>query len=118
MKILMATSEFAPLASTGNLGETVRTLAVELKRLGHDVSIAMPLYRSVREGRSQLESSYDQTQIALGEKRATAEFLVTKTPEGIPVHLIHPAEYFDRSAIYSANDRASQDKSKRFIFFA
>ena len=118
MKILMATSEFAPLASTGNLGETVRTLAVELKRLGHDVSIAMPLYRSVREGRSQLQSSYDQTQIALGEKRVTAEFLVTKTPDGIPVHLVRRDEYFDRSGIYSGNDRAYEDNSERFIFFA
>ena len=118
MKILMATSEFAPLASTGNLGETVRTLAVELKRLGHDVSVAMPLYRSIREGRYQLESSYDQFQIALGEKKVTAEFLVTKTPDGIPVYLVRRDEYFDRSGIYSGNDRAYEDNSERFIFFA
>ena len=118
MKILMATSEFAPLASTGNLGETVRTLAVELKRLGHDVSIAMPLYRSIREGRYQLESAYEQTQISLGEKKVTAEFLVTKTPDNIPVYLVRRDEYFDRSGIYSGNDRAYEDNSERFIFFA
>jgi len=118
MKILMATSEFAPLASTGSLGETVRTLAVDLKRLGHDVSVAMPLYRSIREGRHQLEPSYDQLQIGLGEKKVTAEFLVTKSPEGIPVFLIRRDEYFDRSGIYSGNDRAYEDNSERFIFFA
>jgi starch synthase len=118
MKILMATSEFAPLASTGSLGETVRTLAVELKRLGHDVSVAMPLYRSIREGRHQLEPSYNQLQISLGEKKVTAEFLVTKSPEGIPIFLVRRDEYFDRSGIYSANDRAYEDNSERFIFFA
>lgn len=118
MKILMATSEFAPLASTGALGETVRTLAVELKRLGHDVSVAMPLYRSIREGHYQLEPSYNQLQIAVGEKKVTAEFLTTKTPEGIPVFLVRRDEYFDRSGIYSGNDRAYEDNSERFIFFA
>jgi len=118
MKILMATSEFAPLASTGSLGETVRTLAIELKRLGHDVSVAMPLYRSIREGRHQLEPSYNQLQIGLGEKKVTAEFLVTKGPEGIPIFLVRRDEYFDRSGIYSGNDRAYEDNSERFIFFA
>lgn len=118
MKILMATSEFTPLASTGSLGETVRTLAVELKRLGHDVSVAMPLYRSIREGSHQLEPSYNQLQISLGEKKVTAEFLVTKSPEGIPIFLVRRDEYFDRSGIYSANDRAYEDNSERFIFFA
>jgi len=118
MKILMATSEFAPLASTGALGETVRTLAVELKRLGHEVSVAMPLYRSIREGRYQLDPSYDQLQIALGEKKVTAEFLATKTPDGIPVFLVRRDEYFDRSGIYSGNERAYEDNSERFIFFS
>jgi starch synthase len=118
MKILMATSEFAPLASTGALGETVRTLAVELKRLGHDVSVVMPLYRSIREATYKLEPSYDQLQIALGEKKVTAEFLITKTSEGIPVFLVRRDEYFDRSGIYSGNDRAYEDNSERFIFFS
>jgi starch synthase len=118
MKILMATSEFAPLASTGSLGETVRTLAVELKRLGHDVSVAMPLYRSIREATYKLEPSYDQLQIALGEKKVTAEFLTTKTSEGIPVFLVRRDEYFDRSVIYSGNDRSYEDNSERFIFFS
>jgi starch synthase len=118
MKILMATSEFAPLASTGALGETVRTLAVELKRLGHEVIVAMPLYRSIREGRYQLEPSYNQLQIALGEKKVTAEFLATETPDGIPVFLVRRDEYFDRTGIYSGNERAYEDNSERFIFFS
>jgi starch synthase len=118
MKILMATSEFAPLASTGVLGETVRTLAIELKRLGHEVSVAMPLYRSIREGRYQMEPSCDPLQVPLGEKKVTAEFLATKTSDGIPVFLVRRDEYFDRSGIYSGNERAYEDNSERFIFFA
>ena len=50
MKILMATSEFSPLGSTGELGDQVRVLTTELKKLGHDVSVVMPFYRSVRPG--------------------------------------------------------------------
>ena len=33
MKILMATSEFSPLGSTGDLGDQIRRLTVELRYL-------------------------------------------------------------------------------------
>ena len=54
MKILMATSEFSPFASTGDLGGQVGILAAELKRLGHDVNVVMPLYRTVRESKQDI----------------------------------------------------------------
>jgi starch synthase len=118
MKILMATSEFAPLASTGALGENVRTLATELKRLGHDVSAVLPLYRSIREGHFRVEPSHGAFQVALGDKKVTGEFLSTQSPDGIPVFLVRRDEYFDRSGIYSGNDRAYEDNAERFVFFA
>ncbi|MBV9272333.1 MAG: glycogen/starch synthase [Verrucomicrobia bacterium] len=118
MKILMATSEFAPLASTGALGENVRTLAIELKRLGHDVSVVLPLYRSIREGHFRVEPSHGGFQVALGDKKVTAEFLSTQSADGIPVFLVRRDEYFDRSGIYSGNDRAYEDNAERFMFFA
>jgi starch synthase len=117
MKILIATSEFAPLASTGDLGNHVRTLALELKRLGHEVSVAIPLYRSVRESRQSIEPG-SEFQVSLGEKKVTAGLLETKTADGFQLFLIRRDEYFDRSGIYSGNGRAYDDNSERFIFFS
>jgi starch synthase len=118
MKILMATSEFAPLASTGEIGGHVRTLALELKQLGHEVSVAVPLYRSIRESRRPVEPTGSEFHVSLGEKKVTTALFETKTAEGIQLLLIRRDEYFDRSGIYSGDGRAYEDNSERFIFFS
>ena len=118
MKVLMATTEFAPLAQAGNLGENVRTLTLELKQLGHDISAVIPFYRFINENRYQIEPTGIQFQVPLGDKRVSGEILTTKTADGIAVFLVRRDEYFDRSGIYSGQDRPYEDNSERFIFFA
>jgi starch synthase len=118
MKILMATSEFTPLASTGEVGDHVRTLALELKRLGHEVSVVIPLYRSIRESRRPIEPTGSEFHVSLGEKKVTTALFETKTAEGIQLFLLRRDEYFDRSGIYSGDGRAYEDNSERFIFFS
>jgi starch synthase len=118
MKILMATSEFSPLGSTGDLGDQVRTLAIELKKLGHDVSVVMPFYRSIREGKNNIRPDNIDFQVNLGGKRASSDIVETISPDGIQVYLVRRDEYFDRSGIYGADGRVYEDNAERFIFFA
>jgi starch synthase len=118
MKILMATSEFSPLGSTGNLGDEISILAVELKRLGHDVSVVMPFYRSIREGKYDIRSTGVEFQANLGGKRASTDIVETTGPEQIQIFLVRRDEYFDRSGIYGADGRAYEDNAERFIFFS
>src|SRR5215472_5215440 len=106
MKILMATSEFSPLASTGNLGDQVGVLAAELKRLGHDVKVVMPLYRTVRESKHDIRPTGIEFQVNLGAKRTMADILQIANPDGIDVFLVRRDEYFDRSGIYGSDGRA------------
>jgi starch synthase len=118
MKILMATSEFSPLGSTGDLGDEIRILALELKKLGHDVSVVMPFYRSIREGSYNIKSTGVEFQVNLGGKRASTDIVETIGPEQIQVFLVRRDEYFDRSGIYGTDGRAYEDNAERFIFFA
>jgi starch synthase len=118
MKILMATSEFSPLGSTGDLGDQVRILTTELKKLGHDVSVVMPFYRSVREGKYAIRPTNGEFQVNLGGKRASSDIVETTTAEGIQVYLVRRDEYFDRSGIYAADARSYEDNAERFIFFS
>jgi starch synthase len=118
MKILMATSEFSPLGSTGDLGDQIRILAVELKRLGHDVSVVMPFYRPIREGNYEVRPTGIALEINLGGKRASADIVETTGPEQIQVFLVRRDEYFDRSGIYGGEGRAYEDNAERFIFFS
>ena len=67
MRILIASSEVAPFAKTGGLGDVTSSLARYLGEAGHDVRLFLPLYGSLREGRDTL---------------VPVEFL-----QGIPVHL-------------------------------
>src|ERR1700722_15648822 len=118
MKILMATSEFSPLGATGDLGDQVRILTTELRKLGHDVSVVMPFYRSVREGKYEVRPTNGEFQVSLGGKRASSDIVETTSPEGIQVYLIRRDEYFDRSGIYGADGRIYEDNAERFIFFS
>jgi starch synthase len=118
MKILMATSEFSPFANTGQLGNEVQILASELKKLGHDVSVAMPFYRSIRESNYDVKLTGIEFKVGLGGKRTSAEVLETTGSDQVQVFLIQRDEYFDRSGIYGTDGRAYEDNSERFIFFA
>src|SRR5206468_3661469 len=118
MKILMATSEFSPLGSTGDLGDDVRILATELKKLGHDISVTIPFYRSIREGKYTIRPANIEFQINLGSKRVSSDVLETTVADGIQVFLVRRDEYFDRSGIYAGNGRPYEDNAERFIFFS
>ena len=117
MKIIMASSELVPFAYTGQLGNNVRTLAVELKKAGHDVSVVLPYYRAIAEGGYNARATDVDFQINLGGKIASADILETRSEDGVQVFLIRRDEYFDRSSIYGES-RAYEDNSERFIFFA
>jgi starch synthase len=117
MKIIMASSELVPFAYTGELGKNVRTLAVELKKAGHDVSVVLPYYRSIAEGGYKVNATDVEFQVDLGGKRASADILETRSEDGIQVFLVRRDEYFDRSSIYG-DTRPYDDNAERFIFFA
>ena len=67
MRILLASSEVAPFAKTGGLGDVTSSLGRYLGEAGHDVRLFLPLYGNLREGRDTL---------------IPVEFL-----QGVPVHL-------------------------------
>ena len=49
MNILIVTPECVPFAKTGGLADVTGALPGPVSELGHEVSLMMPLYRSVRQ---------------------------------------------------------------------
>jgi len=118
MNVLMATSEMAPLAQTGGLGEVLRDLPRELTAQGHNVSVVLPYYRHIKENRSLTTAGTGvQVSVPIGNKRVTAEILETRIDGGPQVFLIRRDEYFDRSAVYGDGGHEYDDNAERFIFF-
>lgn len=48
-RVLIAASEFAPLAKTGGLADVVGTLPRQLRKLGIDARVVIPLHRVIKE---------------------------------------------------------------------
>ena len=120
MKILMASTEMAPLARTGGLGDVVEALPGELQHRGHEVTVVLPLYRSIRENPAlEIKSTGVELTVQVGSKRLDAEIYETIAPNGVQVFLIRRDEYFDRTGIYGAEgNRSYEDNAERFIYFS
>ncbi len=118
MKILVASSEMTPFARTGGLADAVSELTAELTRLGHEVSVAIPYYRTIREGKiAKTKKNRIRFNVQVGNAGIPSEVFETKTPEGVQVFLVARDEYFDRSGFYGVDGRDYQDNAARFIYF-
>ena len=118
MKILVASSEMTPFARTGGMADAVSELTAELVRLGHEVSVAIPYYRTIREGKmAKTKKTRIRFNVQVGNAGIPSEIFETKTPEGVQVFLVARDEYFDRSGFYGVDGRDYQDNAARFIYF-
>ena len=118
MKILVASSELTPFARTGGLADAVSELSAELLRLGHEVSVVIPYYRSIREGKvAKTKKTRIKFNVQVGNAGIPGEVFETKTPEGVQVFLVSRDEYFDRSGFYGVDGRDYQDNAARFVYF-
>src|SRR4029453_539240 len=117
MKILVASSELTPLARTGGLADAVAELTTELSRLGHEVRVVIPYYRSIREGKvAKTKKTRVKFNVQVGNAGIPVDVFETQTPEGVQVFLIARDEYFDRSGFYGFVGRACQTTPAGLIF--
>ncbi|MFW2339445.1 MAG: glycogen synthase [Acidimicrobiia bacterium] len=88
MKILLAASEFSPLARTGGLGEAVAGIARALVAAGHEVSVILPRYRHLQSLGTEA-GSLDPAKAIYHHEYGGAEVLLVDDPAA-----------FDREGIY------------------
>lgn len=119
MKILFASSELDPFATSGSSGASVLALASELRSLGHDVSVVLPYYRSVREvSGAKAKLAGVRLTIPLRAARYPCDVRESRTSNGVQVFFVERDEFFDRSGLYGFDGRDYQDNAARFVFFS
>ncbi len=116
MKVLLAATECRPLASSGELGESVAALARALRARGCDARVIMPRYRNVPlDGAREVIGGLP---VPVSSKTVYGRVLETTTPEGVPVYLVDQPDYYDRAGYYVENGRDYPDNAERFVFFS
>ncbi|MBO5364759.1 MAG: glycogen synthase GlgA [Clostridia bacterium] len=109
-KILMCTSEVAPFAKSGGLGDVLGALPQALSKLGHDVRVVLPKYGCIpQEFREEMEFLFF-IYIPLGWRRKyCGVFRLVR--DGVTYYFIDNEYYFGDPYLYKWNDL------ERFAFY-
>lgn len=117
LKILFVSSEVEGFSKTGGLADVAKALPIELSRLGHEVKIVTPFYRTIKH-REQAQLRFQLT-LDTDAARPDVHFQVQQLQmQDIPVLAIDNAHYFDRAELYGEDNNAYSDNGERFAFFS
>lgn len=103
LRVGQVVAEFGGLAQTGGLADAVAALSKELKRLGQDVKIFLPLYGSIDMDSLDLlsEPTIRDIEVTLGGRKFPVVLRPASVGDEFPtVYLIDCPDAFDREAIY------------------
>jgi starch synthase len=119
VNILFATSEAAPFAKTGGLGDVCGALPRELARLGHRPIVMLPAFRQARRAGLPIEPTGKYVEAPIGQKTVRAQILRSRLPGAdVPVFLVDQDDYYDRPQLYREEGEDYRDNCERFTFFA
>ncbi|MBN1221972.1 MAG: glycogen synthase GlgA [Candidatus Aminicenantes bacterium] len=117
MNILFASSEMAPFARTGGLGDVSGSLPGALASLGHRVTVVMPFYRQVKDGSFNIRKLKMTLKVPFRDKVLRTSVFHTALHADVPVYFIRQDEYFGRSNLYGTPKGDYRDNAERFMFF-
>jgi starch synthase len=118
MRILMISAEGPPLERGGALVDVLDALPRELRARGHEVSVALPYYREIRENTAfETEAIGVTVDVRVGNKTYVAEYLEGRSASGVQLLLIRCDDFFDRPELYGEHGKKYEDNAARFIFF-
>ncbi len=113
----MASSEFAPFAKTGGLGDVVAALSKSLHDFGHDVRVVIPFYARMQGAGlgPRLIDGLGDMRMQLGDRSVGYSILQGTLPgSDMPLYLVHCPEFYGRAGIYSQDD----DEHLRFVLLS
>lgn len=110
LKVLILSSEVAPYAKTGGLGDVAGSLPKALVSAGVDVRVVMPKYKSIKEKHFEHVRFLGTIDTRLSWRNQKAGILVKETK--FPTYFIENDYYFGREGLYGY-----PDDNERFAFF-
>ncbi|HYB19432.1 MAG TPA: glycogen/starch synthase, partial [Thermodesulfobacteriota bacterium] len=118
MKILFASPEAVPFAKTGGLADVAGALPKALAKIGHEVTLILPKYRSVDERRFSLVPTEMVLKVPISQKVVTGQIYALDQGPNLRVFLIRQDAYYDRDQLYGTPSGDFEDNAERFTFFS
>jgi len=119
MQIVFAASEAAPFAKTGGLADVVDALPREIAKQGHQVSVFLPLYSSIRSHIDKdLQYAVRSITIPFQHGNRFAGIVDGGTREDVQYYFVDCPEFFDRQGLYGNNGDSYGDNAERFGLFS
>jgi len=118
MQIVFAASEALPFAKTGGLADVVGALPQRILKLGHEVTVYLPLYRTVHEQlKGELNYAARSITIPFPHGNRFAGIVEGGVRDGVKFYFVDCPELFDRQGIYGNNGDSYGDNAERFGLF-
>jgi len=117
LKILFLSPEVTPYAKTGGLADVAGSLPGALRKLGLDVMVGLPFYRTVRENGVAVEKVLSGLGVPLNGQHLPCDVLKTNTKDGGSVFFIDRQEFYDRPYLYATENGDYPDNLERFSYF-
>ncbi|MBN1849694.1 MAG: glycogen synthase GlgA [Deltaproteobacteria bacterium] len=118
IKVLFLSPEVVPFAKSGGLADVAGSLPLALKRMGMDVVLVMPYYRTIKDKHLKGRWVVKDLEVPFGNDRLQADVFMTSLAKGIPVYLIDREDLYDRPNLYGTPRGDYYDNLERFAFFA
>jgi len=118
LKIVFVCSEAVPFAKTGGMADVLGSLPEAISKLGHTVSLIIPLYGSFDREKLDLEKLAEVIDVPVGEEIKRCEVYRSKEIEGVDTYLIDHPDYFGREFLYGTPEGDYPDNDDRFAFFS
>lgn len=119
MNILFASAEVAPYAKAGGLGDVAGALPSALRRLGHDVRLVMPMYRTLRIDVQTLNVLVTPFNVYMNNPSGYGRLLGSSMPDGTPIYFLDFPFAFNREPRTPQHNGmyGYDDDDARFIIF-
>ncbi|GLX66316.1 glycogen synthase GlgA [Paenibacillus glycanilyticus] len=110
MKILFVGAECAPFLKTGGLGDVLGALPGEIKQLGAEVRVMLPLYTSIPDRYRTEMKTIAEIRVQVGWRYAYCGIKELEQ-EGVIYYFLDNEQYFNRGSAYGQDD-----DGERFAF--
>lgn len=117
LRVLFCTTEAAPFAKTGGMGDVAGALPLALKRNNVDAAIMMPLYSETIRNQYGLTLLKDKLTIKVGATPETFSIYHTQH-HGVDCYFLRCDFLFYRKGLYTENGEDYLDNPRRFAYFS